>query len=136
MSYQLNFDQLTNYDPGQPGITLPVTLKLVAHSVAVEAKLDTGATDCIFARKQAEQLGISVESGRPVRIRTATGSFIAHAHDVTLNVLGLDFDVPALFAKDSDFNPNVLGRHGFLDHVYLGLVDYEGKLYLSRYGDE
>lgn len=52
------------------------------------------------------------------------------------NVLGIDFDLPALFARDSGFSPNVLGRHGFLDHVCLGLVDYEGKLYLSRYGDE
>lgn len=88
MSYQLDFDQLANYDPGQPGITLSVTLKLVSHSVNVEAKLDTGATDCVFAREQAEQLGLSVESGRPVRIRTATGSFIAHAHDVTRQCAG------------------------------------------------
>jgi|KBSSwiStaDraftv2_1062776.scaffolds.fasta_scaffold143406_2 hypothetical protein len=28
---------------------------------------------------------------------------------------------------------NVLGRHGFIEQMSLGLVDYEGKLYLDRY---
>lgn len=136
MTHQLDFDFLASYDSGQPGITLPITLKLMEISVKIEAKLDTGATDCIFAREQGEQLGLKVENGRPIRIRTATGIFTAYGHDVTLNVLGIDFDVLALFAKEPGFAPSVLGRHGFLDHIYLGLVDYEGKLYLSKYGDE
>lgn len=136
MSYQLHFDQLTTYDAGQPGITLPVVLSLAGRTASLDAKLDTGATDCVFARELGEQLGLQVESGRPVRIRTATGTFIAYEHDVTLNVLGLNFDLFALFAQEPGFSPSVLGRHGFLDHIYLGLVDYEGKLYLSKYGEE
>ncbi len=136
MSHQLHYNRLASYDPAQSGITLLVSLSLVAHSVEVEVKLDTGATDCIFAREWGEQLGLDVEQGRAVRIRTTTGIFVAYEHDVTLNVLGLEFDIPALFAHADDFRPSVLGRHGFLDHVYLGLVDYEGKLYLSRYGQE
>ncbi len=98
MSYQLHYDRLASYDPAQPGITLSVSLSLVARSVEVEVKLDTGATDCIFAREWGEQLGLDVEQGRAVRIRTTTGVFLAYEHDVTLNVLGLEFDVPALFA--------------------------------------
>lgn len=136
VTYQVTYDQLVSYDPGQAGITLSVTLSLAARPVNVEVKLDTGATDCIFAREWGDQLGLDVESGRAVRIRTTTGVFIAHEHDVTLNVLGIDFDLPALFAQEPGFRPSVLGRHGFLDHVYLGLVDYEGKLYLRKYGDE
>ena len=41
----------------------------------------------------------------------------------------------AAFAEDEAFQRNVLGRRGFLEPVILGLVDYEGKLYLSKYGE-
>jgi len=30
----------------------------------------------------------------------------------------------------------VVGRHGWLNRVRMGLIDYEGKLYLSRADDE
>jgi hypothetical protein len=37
------------------------------------------------------------------------------------------------FAKDESFTRNVLGRQGWLDRVKLGLIDYEGRLFLSKY---
>jgi hypothetical protein len=37
------------------------------------------------------------------------------------------------FAADEAFQRNVLGRRGFLEQTVLGLVDYEGRLYLRRY---
>lgn len=37
------------------------------------------------------------------------------------------------FADDSSITRNVLGRHGWLDRIVLGIVDYEGKLLLSGY---
>ena len=40
------------------------------------------------------------------------------------------------FAQDENFKRNVLGRHGWLDRVLIGINDYDGKLYLSRYEDE
>lgn len=36
-------------------------------------------------------------------------------------------------SANAGLNQNVLGRHGWLERVVLGLVDYEGKLLLSRY---
>jgi len=39
----------------------------------------------------------------------------------------------AFFPADEEIRRNVLGRFGWLDRVVLGLVDYDGKLYLSRY---
>jgi len=39
------------------------------------------------------------------------------------------------FPEDPSINRNVLGRHGFINRVQLGLIDYEGKLFLSRFGD-
>lgn len=49
-------------------------------------------------------------------------------------MLDFNFEITAYFAADPSFNRNVLGRHGFLDRVQLGLVDYEGRMYLSQFG--
>lgn len=136
MEYQLNFSRLATYDAGLPGIAVAVTLSLSQEAVSFPAKLDTGATNCVFARRYGEDLGIDIESGEKVQISTATGRFFAYRHEVTLRVFDFAFDVRVCFAADESFQRNVLGRRGFLDRVNLGLVDYEGKLYLSRYGDE
>ncbi len=135
MDYQMSFSRLVSYDPGLPGITVGVALSLIGGSVTLEAKLDTGSTNCIFERLYGERLGLDIESGERVRIGTPTGSFIAYRHSVTMNVLDYAFDAGVCFAEDANINRNVLGRLGFLDRVRLGLVDYDGKLYLSRYDE-
>jgi hypothetical protein len=135
MGYPMNFSRLMTYDAGRTGILIDVTLSLAEGSVTLPTKLDTGATNCVFTRCGGEDLGIAIESGEPVHINTAVGSFVAYHHDVTLTVLDFVFDVRVCFAADGFFNRNVLGRRGFLDRVNLGLVDYEGKLYLSKYGE-
>ena len=105
-------------------------------SVDFEAKIDTGSTNCIFSRQLGEKLDLKIEDGLPKRIGTATGSFMTFEHRVTLEVLDCEFDLLACFAADESFQTNVLGRFGFLIQVRLGIVDYEGKIYLSKYGDE
>jgi predicted aspartyl protease len=136
MAYQLNFARLSGYDPGKPGIMVPVTLRLTDYAATLEAKLDTGATECVFARQHGESLGLDIESGERLLINTATGTFTAFRHEVTMTVLDYAFDVRVCFAEDDQFNRNVLGRHGFLDRVRIGVVDYEGKLYLSRHDED
>ncbi len=37
------------------------------------------------------------------------------------------------FAEPEEFPINVVGRVGFLDHLQIGLVDYEQLLYLGPY---
>ncbi len=135
MDYQMNFTRLVNYDPGLPGVSVDVSLSLTGASVALEAKLDTGSTNCVFERDYGERLGLDIESGERVSIGTATGSFIAYRHSVTLNVHDYAFDSGVCFAEDNNIDRNVLGRLGFLDRVRLGLVDYDGKLYFSRYDE-
>jgi hypothetical protein len=136
MPYTLKFEDLIEYDAGKDSITVPTTLRSGGNYVRVESKLDTGSSHCIFERLQGELLGLDVESGFPEWIDTATGSFLTYGHEVTLSVRGLDFDIVAYFAKDEWFNRNVLGRHGWLNRIRMGLIDYEGKLYLSRAYDE
>jgi predicted aspartyl protease len=135
VAFTLTFDHFAEYDAGLPGITLEVVLRFGNESVDVIAKIDTGSTDCIFVRSVAERLGIDLESGEPIRFATATGDFQAFRHEITLVVLGREMDTAVYFAQDPAFNRNVLGRHGFLDRTVLGLVDYEGRLYLNKYGN-
>jgi hypothetical protein len=133
MTYQLSFSQVLNYDAGQPSITVPVTLSLDQVIVDCAAKLDTGASLCVFAREYGEQLGLGIADGIRQVVGTVTGSFVVYLHEVNLSVAGMEFDALVGFTEDEGFPRNVLGRRGFLERVGLGLVDYEGKLYLSLY---
>jgi hypothetical protein len=136
MAYELRFDRLLAYDPGKPGITVPVAIKLSGDWINFDARLDTGASCCIVERVYGELLGLDIESGYPQSIGTATGSFIAYGHDVTLRVEELEFDAMVYFAANPGFGRSVLGCSGFLDRVLLGLSHYQGQLCLSRSGVE
>jgi len=50
-----------------------------------------------------------------------------------LVVSDFKFDSYVFFAADEGFRKNVLGRHGWLNRLIIGINDYDGKLYLSRY---
>lgn len=136
MAYSLEFERLVEYDTRRTGITVEIRLKIAGSEVAVSPKIDTGSTDCVFVRAVGEDLGLEIEKGESGFIGTATGNFRAFLHPVTLSILDYDFDIYAYFAEDENFNRNVLGRLGFLDRVNIGLIDYEGKLFLSEYTGE
>ena len=136
MVYKLEFEKLTRYDAGKSGISVNVELQLDRLLTTFEAKIDTGSTYCIFERKHGEKLELKIETGLPETISTASGSFLAFAHQLTLVVENFEFDSTVYFAQDENFSRSVLGRHGFLDRVIIGINDYDGKLYLNRYESE
>jgi len=123
------------HDYGTDAIIIPVILRLANTATRTDAYLDTGARFCVFKRSLAEPLGLEVETGEPIRLSTVTGSFDAYGHTVTLETLGYSFDVTVYFAAHESFSRNVLGRRGWLDQLRLGLIDYDSKLYLSRYSE-
>jgi len=129
----LSFDETYFYDTLKSGITVPVVLRLDGDTVDFEAKIDTGAENCVFERIHGERLGVEIESGRKQIFSTAAGIFTAYGHELTLSVLDTETVSTVYFAKEESFTRNVLGRQGFLDRVKLGLIDYEGKLLLSEY---
>lgn len=133
MRYEIAEPFLHEYDAGEPGITVPARLTAGALSQDVVAKLDTGASHCIFRRGVGEALGLDIESGSPQLIGTVTGSFLTYGHEINLATFGLEFVVTVYFAKDEGFKRDVLGRFGWLQQVRIGLVDYEGKLFVARY---
>ena len=117
------------------GILLPVALKYADRETDFFARVDTGASFCIFQRLHAETVGIVVESGAPVRISTVTGGFLAYGHQVTLGVLGIEVEATVYFFEDPGMPRDVLGQAGWLDRMRLGLVDHDRRLYLSHYDD-
>jgi hypothetical protein len=135
VSYQLSFTELVNYDSSQPSITVPITLSVSQARVQCEAKVDTGSSNCIFARSLGEELGLDIETGLRLLVGTVTGKFVAYLHEVNLTLASFEFSGLVGFAEDSEFRRNVLGRRGFIEQITLGLVDYEGKLYLGRYDE-
>lgn len=123
----LDFSDRVDYSR-HDAITVDLFLSAGSQHISVEAKVDTGSKFCIFQPHYAHLLGINLQSGSPERIRTAAGSFPAYGHEVTLTV--------TYFAEPESFPVNVVGRAGFLDHLRVGLVDYEHVLYLGAYGVE
>ena len=129
--YPITFNHLLRYDTGKPGITVPVLLEMSGVNVTAETKLDTGSTYCIFDRFFGERLGLDIEQGHPELIGTATGSFLAYGHEVTMHIEGFVFDSMVYFSANPGLKRNVLGRFGFLQKVFFGLDDYAGELYLT-----
>ena len=134
-AYLIEFETIHDYNTLKTGITIPVTLDANSRTVDFEAKLDTGSSHCIFERIYGENLGLEIENGTLEKFGTATDGFFAYGHEVEVSVLDISVYTTVYFAKGDWFTRNVLGRQGWLDRVKLGLIDYEGKLLLSAYGE-
>jgi hypothetical protein len=130
----LRFDQQYSYHPTASGIEVPVSLSVVGHTIEVVTKVDTGATNCIFAREVGDALGLDLASGHVERFNIPNGgSFTAYGHSVQMRCLGIHIDALVYFAADPAFRRNVLGRRGWLEHVRVAFIDYERILFLAPY---
>jgi predicted aspartyl protease len=117
-------------------ISFPIFLSNDSQNfVPIVVKLDTGSAFCVFQRQYAEALGLRIEHGTPQRMRAATGSFLTYGHELILSIEGMEWQATVYFAEDQHFPVNVVGRIGFLDHLRIGLVEYEQTLYFSPYDD-
>lgn len=129
--FSLVFTNRLNYG-AYDEITVEIFLSSGSSThVAVDAKVDTGSKFCLFQPRYALLLGFDLEAGVLERIRTAAGQFNAYGHEVTLTVADLEWDTIVYFAEPENFPVNVVGRVGFLDHLQVGVVDYEQLLYLG-----
>ena len=135
MYLRLNFEKRAIYDSRESGITIEAILRHGASEVSCDAKVDTGAQVCLFRRELGDSLGLDIESGYRRNFGTLTGGFVAYGHEITLETLGLAFDVMVYFPREYDIRRNLLGRQGWLQLVRLGLVDYDCEIYLSRLWD-
>ena len=129
----IDFEEVYHYDTLKTGITLPVSLLNNSLETSVQAKIDTGASHSIFQRIHGEYLGLDIESGDLLIFSTVMNNFRAFGHELYIRFLDIEIYAKVYFAEDENFTKSVLGRQGWLDRVKFGLIDYEGKLFLSEY---
>ena len=130
----LRFQHTFSYPLNRSGIIVPAFLSSGALETEVLAKVDIGAEVCLFERNVALALDLDVESGEPMWLETLTGNFLAYGHEVTLTIFEMSFVLTVYFAANDSINRNLLGR-SWLRLTRMGVVDYEGKLYLSAYDE-
>jgi hypothetical protein len=133
--YELSFSTRYDYSAFAEGIEVEVTLSYGESSQRLIAKVDTGASFCIFQREYAEAIGIAVETGQRRTFSTAGGPFSAYGHTIQMNCLGHTNESVAYFSEQYGFVRNVLGRQGWLNRHRLAIVDHDGLIYLSGYND-
>lgn len=130
---QLNFAEEFLYRDDDEGISIPVQLTYAGTVIEVLAKVDTGATVCLFSYEDGFDLGISIEQGIPIRLDGLTGTLEAYGHEVILQTGDIAFQSLVYFAKYPGLQRNLLGRHGWLRNLKLGVIDYDNLLYLNVY---
>ncbi len=133
MTESVEFDIVHKYSLFEEGITIKTILRIGDREAYVDAKIDTGSTYCVFERHLGDSLGLEIETGIPTMIGTATSSFRAYGHEVALIFFEIDVFSTVYFAESEYFDRNVLGRNGWLNKIKLGLIEPEGRLFLSRY---
>jgi hypothetical protein len=136
MAHKLLFSSRLSIGQDETGLLVPITVSISNHEVKLEAYLDTGAKYCVFPRWMGEDLGIQVEAGLETDLTTGGGPMPTYLHYVTLYIGDLAFDdVPVCFAKFPEFARCLLGRGGWLQSLRIGLVVYDGHLYLNSYDE-
>jgi len=131
MNHQLEFATKHIYDSRQVGITIKATLRRNALFAVCDAKIDTGAELCLFAREFGEELDIEIEAGYRQNLSTLSGDLVAYGHAIEFETLGLRFESTVYFAEDYAVKRNLLGRQGWLQLIKLGLDDYRSEIYIS-----
>jgi hypothetical protein len=135
LAHELSFSELHRYDLRKVGISVPVWLRRGSKIVNIEAKVDTGATYCVFRRAIGDLLGLDMESGQPQLMSTPTGAFDTYGHEVEMKTLGMEMRAVVYFAADERFNRDVVGQIGWLDRLRIGIVHHDGLLYLGHHND-
>jgi hypothetical protein len=135
LGYEILLSGCYIYDSRAEGITIPIVLMSGDKKVELLAKIDTGAAECFFQHGYAEALGLRIEEGVRQRFETVNSRFEPFGHEISIEVLGIETTATAYFYADAGIGRNVLGQHGWLNQIRLGLVDHDLKLYIASYNE-
>lgn len=131
MATQLIFPVSHRFETTDAGLVIPCMLERNAVQAKLYAKVDPGSEYCVFTRELADELGIEVLDGLPVRLSTLTGVFTANAHWVTLHTLGIRVESFVLFHPAYGADRNILGRRGWLNNLHMALTMDDEMIHLK-----
>jgi len=112
---------------------IPVTLINGDRKVTNLAIIDSGADLCIFHSEIGEQIGIDIESGKPLIFNGITKEQLtAYFHDIKIGIGGYEYDCYAGFSKDLSNMPyGLLGQVGFFDLFNIAFDYKRGRIELT-----
>lgn len=109
---------------------LQVRLGFGTNHTDVVGLVDTGATDCLFDRDVADDLGIKLADSNVTREYVGVGgqSVIGHIHSIRLQVQGFAewIEIEAAFI-DAKLPYQLLGEAGFFDNYEISFQRYRGR---------
>ncbi len=135
MATQLVFPISRRFHTTELGLEIPCILERNAVQVKVSAKVDPGSEYCLFSREAADELGIDVLDGPPVRLSTLAGGLTANSHWLTLHTLGVRFESLVLFHPAYGTGRNILGRRGWLNNLHMALTMDDEMIHLKSLVD-
>ena len=83
---RIDFRHIHRYGSRVEGISVPVVLRSGAEVIDILSHVDTGASNCLFARAHGQMLKLDIEAGDPKKFSTATGRIETFGHLVSLTV--------------------------------------------------
>ncbi len=137
MTFSIEFHQKFHYQQNKRGGFIPVTLVAGEGQTTCGAKLDLGADCCYFSREHAEELGLQVTAGVPLRVETnhPDQPMIFYGHEIKIQALGYDIDSLVYFWEQYRLPRNLLGRAGWINRFRLGIIEHDSELYISHYDE-
>ncbi len=109
---------------------LQVRLGSGTNRTDVVGLVDTGATDCLFDRDVADDLGITLRDSDITREYFGVGgqSVIGHIHLIRFQILGFSewVEIEVGFI-DTKLPYQLLGQSGFFDNYEISFQRYRGR---------
>ena len=118
------------------GVFLPITLgRELNLTQIIDVRVDSASTYSVFGRQWADVVDLEWEAGDPLTISTASGTFRARLHEVTVGLLDWQWTAWVAFAEWDTTPPSprrdVLGLTGFFDHFLVAIDDLAEVIYLE-----
>lgn len=114
---------------------IPVGLRYQGKSVGVLALVDSGADLCLFHSSIGRALGIDVESGEKILLKTLSPDGVpTYLHTVHLFLKGepgIDVEMGFL-ERDLIADGGLLGQQGFFDHFDVRFQRWQNSIHIHR----
>lgn len=114
---------------------IPVALGYRGKGIIVSALIDSGADMCLFHSSIARTLGIDLQSGKEIEIKTlAVEPVPCYVHTVHLGIKGepgIDIQIGFL-ERDLIADGGLLGQEGFFDHFDIRFQRWQNCIHIHR----